>query len=66
MTGLLGESRIDCMPDEPVPITPTRLPVRSTPSEGQSPVWKHSPAKVGSPSIAGRLATDSWPVAITT
>ena len=30
---------IDWMPDEPVPITATRLPVKSTPSCGQAPVW---------------------------
>ena len=30
---------IDWMPDEPVPITPTRWPVKSTPSCGQWPVW---------------------------
>ena len=32
-------SGIDWMPDEPVPITPTRWPVKSTPSCGQRPVW---------------------------
>jgi hypothetical protein len=30
---------IDWMAEEPVPITPTRWPVKSTPSRGQRPVW---------------------------
>jgi len=30
---------IDWIADEPVPITPTVLPVKSTPSCGQLPVW---------------------------
>ena len=38
-------SGIDCTPDEPVPITPTRLPANETGSSGQLPVWRHSPAK---------------------
>ena len=32
-------SGIDWMADEPVPMTPTRRPVKSTPSCGQWPVW---------------------------
>ena len=32
-------SGIDWTADEPVPITPTRRPVKSTPSCGQRPVW---------------------------
>jgi hypothetical protein len=31
-------SGIDWMPDEPVPMTATRRPVKSTPSWGQRPV----------------------------
>ena len=30
---------MDCTPEEPVPITPTRRPVKSTPSCGHWPVW---------------------------
>ena len=30
---------IDCTPEEPVPMIPTRRPVKSTPSWGQVPVW---------------------------
>ena len=38
-------SGIICTPDEPVPITPTRRPVKSTPSCGHRPVWYHLPLK---------------------
>ncbi len=37
---------IICTPDEPVPITPTRRPVKSTPSCGHRPVWYHLPLKL--------------------
>ena len=30
---------IDCTPLDPVPITATFLPAKSTPSWGQAPVW---------------------------
>ncbi|HEY1411922.1 MAG TPA: hypothetical protein VGF36_07260 [Rhodopila sp.] len=30
---------IDWIADDPVPMTPTRLPVKSTPACGQWPVW---------------------------
>lgn len=36
-------SGIDWIAEEPVPMTPTVLPVKSTPSCGHSPVWYHSP-----------------------
>jgi hypothetical protein len=35
----LAMTGIDWMPEEPVPMTPTRMPVKSTPSCGQWPVW---------------------------
>jgi hypothetical protein len=57
---------IDCTPDDPVPMTPTRLPVKSTPSCGQVPVWNVSPVNDSAPSIAGMLADDRQPVAMTT
>ena len=44
------------MPDEPVPMTPTRLPVKSTPSCGQAPVWYVSPAKRSRPGMSGTRA----------
>ena len=56
---------IDWMPDEPVPITPTRLPVRSTPSWGQRLVKYTSPWKRSVPSMSTSLGTDRQPVAIT-
>ena len=34
---------IDWMADDPVPMTPTRWPVKSTPSWGQWPVWYQVP-----------------------
>ena len=33
----------DWMAEDPVPITATRWPVKSTPSWGQCPVWYHLP-----------------------
>ena len=54
------------MPDEPVPITATRLPVKSTGSFGQSPVCRLTPAKVSAPGNRGRLAVDRQPTAVTT
>ncbi len=52
--------------EDPVPITATRLPVKSTPSCGHQPVWYVSPRKLSRPSISGSLAADRQPVAITT
>ena len=59
-------SGIDWIPDEPVPITPTRWPVKSTPSCGQRPVWYVGPANVPSPGTSGSLAADRQPTASTT
>ena len=56
---------IDWMPEEPVPMTPTRLPVRSTPSWGQRLVKYTSPWKRSVPSMSTSLGTDRHPVAIT-
>jgi hypothetical protein len=55
---------IDWMPDEPVPITATRSPVRSTPSCGQWPVWYVGPPKRSAPGTSGALDTDRQPVAM--
>ena len=52
------------MPEDPVPMTATRLPCTSTPPWGHCPVWCTSPEKVSSPSIAGRLAEESAPTAM--
>ena len=53
------------MPVDPVPIMPTRLPVKSTPSCGHCPVWYQSPLNVSSPGMAGTLAVDRQPTAVT-
>ena len=34
------------MPDEPVPMIPTRRPEKSTPSSGHSPLWNQRPRDV--------------------
>ena len=57
---------IDWMPDEPVPTTATRLPVKSTPSCGQRPVWWISPANVSAPGASGSFGTERHPVAMIT
>src|SRR5215470_13961346 len=54
---------IDWMADEPVPTTPTRWPVKSTPSCGQWPVWYHLPEKLARPGTSGTCAADRHPVA---
>ena len=52
------------MPVEPVPIMPTRLPVKSTPSCGHWPVWYQSPAKLSRPGNFGTFAVDRQPTAV--
>ena len=52
------------MPEEPVPITATRRPVKSTPSWGQWPVWYVAPAKRSTPWISGNLDWDKQPDAM--
>ena len=47
---------------QPVPITPTRLPVRST-SCSQRAEWNAGPAKDSRPSILGSCGRFSWPTA---
>src|SRR5690349_17099510 len=54
----------DWMPDDPVPMTATRLPVKSTGSCGQCSVWYTSPANVLNPGKSGVNAADSGPVAM--
>src|SRR5205085_2031033 len=48
----------------PVPITATRLPVRSR-SSGQSEVWNEAPAKSSTPGHGGGFGIDSTPIAET-
>ena len=59
-------SGIDWMPDEPVPMTPTTSPAKSTGSCGQVPVWKWRPLKSARPGMSGTRAAERQPVAITT
>ena len=56
---------IDWIPDEPVPMTPTLRPEKSTPSWGQRPVWNEGPANDPRPGMSGRRALERQPVAIT-
>ena len=56
---------MDWMADDPVPITPTRWPVKSTGSCGQRPVWRVGPAKASTPGTSGTLVLDRQPVAMT-
>ena len=53
------------MPDEPVPITATRLPVKSTPSCGQVLVKYTSPRNRSVPSMSGVFGRDRQPLAMT-
>jgi hypothetical protein len=53
-----------CTAVAPVPITATRLPVKSTPSWGQRAVWYCSPRKLSRPSKAGVLTADRQPTAV--
>ncbi len=55
---------IDWTPEEPVPMTPTRFPVKSTGSCGQRPVWNVGPAKLSAPGKSGMLADERQPVAM--
>ncbi len=58
-------SGIDWTADDPVPITATRLPVKSTPSCGQVLVKYTSPAKRSVPSMSGTFGIERQPVAMT-
>ena len=51
------------VPVEPVPITPTRLPVMSR-SSGQALVCTSAPAKVSPPGMSGMLLFASSPSAV--
>ena len=50
---------------QPVPITPTRLPVRST-EWSQRAEWNAGPANESRPSIFGSCGRLSWPTALIT
>jgi hypothetical protein len=55
---------MDWIAEEPVPMTPTRRPVKSTPSWGHLPVWYHGPVKDSRPLMSGTCASDRQPVAM--
>ena len=57
---------MSCTPVEPVPMTPTRLPVRSNPARGQRLVNSDVPAKESMPAMPGSSGTDRMPEAATT
>ncbi len=52
------------MPVAPVPITATRLPVKSTFCFGQRAVWNDCPLKSSRPSMRGKVGVDSGPIAV--
>ena len=58
-----------CTPVAPVPMTPTRLPLKSTPagppfsSRGHRDEWKDSPRNVSTPGMLGTRVAESGPTA---
>ena len=50
------------MPVAPIPITPTRLPVKSIGSLGQRAVWKMRPLNVSCPGNIDESGAESMPV----
>ena len=52
-----------CTPLDPVPMTATRLPAKSTGVAGQRPVWCCSPRNSSRPGTSGKYGTESTPVA---
>ena len=58
-------SGMACTPDEPVPSTATRWPLKSTAACGQRAVWCTGPAIVARPGRSGVLGVDNRPQAIT-
>ncbi len=53
-----------CTPEEPVPITATRRPLKSTSRPGQLPVWKLRPRNVSIPGTSTIFGADRQPVAM--
>ena len=50
---------------DPVPTSPTRLPVKSTPSSGHRDVWYQGPSNASSPGRSGTWNSDRHPAAET-
>lgn len=61
---LACDLRIAWMPDLVVPMTPTRRPLKSTPSWGQRPVWYSLPLKLSRPGNSGMRGSDRQPTAM--
>ena len=53
-----------CTPLDPVPMTATRLPAKSTVVAGHSPVWCWTPRNSSRPGTSGNCGTESTPVAL--
>ncbi len=53
------------MPVDPVPMSPTRLPAKSTPSCGHRAVWYQGPSNESSPGRSGTWNSDRHPAAET-
>src|SRR6202034_1020586 len=53
------------IPVDPVPISPTRFPAKSTPSAGHRAVWCQDPENVSSPGSDGTWYADRHPTAET-
>ncbi len=53
------------IPVDPVPMSPTRLPVKSTPSFGHRDVWYQGPSNESSPGRSGTWNSDRHPAAET-
>src|SRR5690349_23701312 len=61
---VLAISWIVCTAVAPVPIIPTRLPAKSTPSLGQLWVWQDRPLNVLIPGMFGSVGADRMPIAV--
>src|SRR6202035_5831990 len=53
------------IPEDPVPTSPTRLPVKSTPSFGHRDVWYQDPSNSARPGRSGTWSSDRQPAAET-
>ena len=62
---VLATSWMVWTPVAPVPITATRLPVKSTGSLGKRAVWQERPLKSSTPGIVGMVGAERGPMAVT-
>ena len=61
---VLAISWIVCTAVAPVPMIPTRLPAKSTPSLGQLWVWQDRPLNVSMPGMFGIVGAERMPIAV--